>query len=66
MSENQFNEIVAWQTETFVQSTALSKIYHLKEEIEELIIELGIYGTNKRMEFADCFFLLFGAAAAEG
>lgn len=66
MTEEQFNEITAWQKETFGQATAFSKIEHLKEEIEELAIDIAIDGIDKRLEFADCFFLLFGAAAADG
>ena len=58
MTEKQFNKISVWQKETFGQSTALSKITHLKEEIEELIIDVAIDGIDKRLEFADCFFLL--------
>lgn len=66
MNKKQFKEIVKWQVQTFGHSTALSKIEHLKEEIEELIVDIAIKGLDKRLEFADCFFLLFGAAAADG
>lgn len=59
MTEKQFSEVTRWQKETFPNATALSKIHHLKEEVDELIIDLGIDGTNKRLEFADCFLLLF-------
>lgn len=65
-ASKQFDEIAAWQRETFGQSTALSKIEHLKEEIEELRIDLAIDGLGKHLEFADCFILLFGAADASG
>lgn len=66
MTEKQFNEVAAWQRATFGQATAFSKIEHLKEEIEELRIDLAIESADRRLEFADCFFLLFGAAAADG
>jgi NTP pyrophosphatase (non-canonical NTP hydrolase) len=66
MTERQFNNITAWQKQTFGQATPLSKLEHLKEEIEELYVELLKNSPDKRLEFADCFFLLFGAAAADG
>lgn len=66
MKENQFKEITAWQKETFGEATALSKIEHLKQEIEELSIDIIFKSSEKHLEFADCFFLLFGAAAADG
>lgn len=66
MTEQQFNEISAWQKETFGQSTSLSKIAHLVEELEELILDLKNNNPERRLEFADCFFLLFGAAACDG
>lgn len=66
MTQKQFKEIIAWQKETFSQATAFSKIQHLKEEIEELSIDVAIDGIDKRLEFADCFLLLFGAAASDG
>ncbi len=66
MTEQQFNEIVAWQQQTFPQSTALSKMAHLAEELEELVADLKSNAPDRRLEFADCFFLLFGAAASDG
>ena len=66
MTENQFNEIVQWQNETFGKATALSKVEHLKEEIEELTIDIAIDSETRILEFADCFLLLFGAAASDG
>lgn len=64
--EKQFSEIVQWQKETFPGATTMSKIEHLKEEIEELSISIAIDAVDKRLEYADCFMLLFGAAAADG
>jgi NTP pyrophosphatase (non-canonical NTP hydrolase) len=79
MTEQQFNEITKWQKETFGKATPISKLIHLagpnpKGEIEELINSIGDEDhtidhkkiTATRMEFADCFFLLFGSAAAYG
>lgn len=66
MKKAQFDKITVWQKETFGQATATSKLQHLKQEIEELEIDIAINGLDKRLEFADCFFLLFGAAAADG
>lgn len=66
MNQNQFNEITKWQKETFGQATSLSKILHLKEEITELTLDVFDKKPERRLEFADCFFLLFGAAAADG
>lgn len=68
MTEIQFNEITEWQKQTFPDATALSKIAHLKKELPELeeALKEGWEKTARFMEFADCFFLLFGAAAAAG
>lgn len=66
MTPLQFKRITEWQKQTFGQSTALSKIAHLLEECNELIIDLEKDSPNKRLEFADCFILLFGAAAVDG
>lgn len=66
MTEKQFNEITAWQKETFGQATSISKIHHLKDELIELQADLYLNNPDRRLEFADCFFLLFGSAAADG
>lgn len=66
MRKQKFIEITEWQKKTFSESTSKSKISHLKQELEELLTEIDQNGTNKRLEFADCFLLLYGAAAAEG
>lgn len=66
MTKDQFEAISAWQKETFGQATAMSKLFHLKEEMEELAVSITIDAVDKHLEFADCFFLLFGAAAADG
>ncbi len=66
MKEQQFNEITQWQKETFKQATSLSKIAHLDREIQELSGDLLIKAPDRRLEFADCFLLLYGAAHADG
>lgn len=70
MEKLQFESISKWQNETFGQATALSKIAHLKQEIKELKEQLESTedGSHSKtvLEFADCFILLFGAAASYG
>lgn len=69
MTEEMFDEITKWQRETFPQATKFSKIAHLEQELEELVMALHSEHeteTGKQSEFADCFMLLFGAAAAHG
>jgi NTP pyrophosphatase (non-canonical NTP hydrolase) len=66
MTPLQFYQITEWQKQTFGSATALSKIAHLLEECNELISDLEKDSPDKRLEFADCFILLFGAAAADG
>lgn len=66
MTEAQFNEIAAWQSATFGKATPYSKIAHLAEELSELIESIAAGHSDTRLEFADCFFLLFGAAASHG
>ena len=66
MTENQFIEITRWQENTFNNATALSKAFHLQEEVGELIEDIKQNSENKRLEYADCFMLLFGAAKADG
>lgn len=98
MTRDQFIEISKWQDETFGQATALSKMYHLAEEVIELMNALkplnpvykdiqtdfgedyagqeldkeenkklnNLCEAEIRKEFADCFLLLFGAAASHG
>lgn len=66
MTNNQFDEITEWQRGVFGLSTPLSKIAHLAEELQELVADIKCNAPERRLEFADCFFLLFGAAAADG
>jgi NTP pyrophosphatase (non-canonical NTP hydrolase) len=66
MTKELFIETTNWQSATFKQATALSKLAHLKEELQELKIDIENNNPAKRLEFADCFILLFGAAASAG
>lgn len=66
MRKDQFKKITEWQNRTFGEATPLSKIEHLKQEIEELQEDVESNAEDKRLEFADCFILLFGAAASDG
>lgn len=74
MTEQQFNEISKWQKETFGQATSLSKLAHLSQEVVELKDAINDEDHTidhekiraVKMEFADCFLLLFGSAASYG
>lgn len=73
MLKSQFNAIVEWQQKTFPAATSYSKLKHLHKEIGELTTHhlLDIAAANgmseaTKHEYADCFFLLFGSAAANG
>lgn len=66
MTPKQFYQITEWQRQTFGESTTLAKLAHLDEELTELVSDVISKSPNKRLEFADCFILLFGAAAVDG
>ncbi len=66
MRQEQFNEIVKWQKETFPDANAVSKIIHCEDEIYELRIDVVNKNPDRRLEYADCLLLLFGAAHADG
>ena len=74
MKKDTFETVVAWQKETFGKATAWSKLKHLEQELGELQEAITIDSVTQsdetekamRHEFADCFFLLFGAAHACG
>lgn len=66
MTKEQFILITEWQRKTFGAATPLSKIAHLAEELQELVTDLKENNLGKKLEFADCFILLFGAAASDG
>lgn len=65
-AEKQFQEVVEWQDKTFPSITTVSTLYHLKEEVEELRIDIINGDPKKRIELADCFILLYGVARKEG
>jgi hypothetical protein len=66
MTKEIFTEVTDWQKSTFPTASVLSKMHHLEEEVHELIYDLVTNNKNRRLEFADCFLLLFGAAKADG
>ncbi len=66
MKEEQFKNITQWQRETFPGATPSSKVQHLAEEVQELLSDLLFNHPKRRLEYADCFLLLFGAAAVDG
>ena len=67
MNERQFKEITQWQKETFPLATVQSKLTHLHTEVEEVMSALHFKDEHEiKLEFADCFILLFGAAASYG
>lgn len=67
--EKLFSSIIEWQEETFPKSTAISKLKHAKEEIDELIEELSkeqIDIDALWKEYADVLLLVFGSAYKAG
>lgn len=69
MTREQFTRITEWQEKTFPDSTELSRIKHLIKEVKELESEAEKskeITIEKQLEYADCFFLLFGAASRIG
>lgn len=74
MTKQQFEAIMIWQEQTFGEATPISKIGHLAEELKEVVKAIRDEDHTidfekqraVRMEYADCFFLLFGSAAAYG
>lgn len=66
MTPQQFKDVTQWQQETFGRATSLSKVAHLSEEVNELADAIDLNLKDKRLEFADCFLLLFGAASSDG
>jgi len=66
MTKDQFLAVTKWQEETFGKQNPLPKLSHLNEEIKELINDIKTGSKNKRLEWADCFILLFGGAHSDG
>jgi hypothetical protein len=67
-TEMLFDELLVWQRQAFPDATSLSSALHLKEEVDELIVDIqtNVPDIRRRFEFADCFFLLYEAAALAG
>lgn len=62
-----FDDITAWQNETFGQSNAMAKANHLAAEVIELITAIKRDDElNAAEEIADCIILLFGTASKLG
>lgn len=68
------NDVAKWQDVTFPSADPLSKLMHLREEIDELM-EAFLYSFSPipyvknadiREEYADCFLLLYGSALKAG
>ena len=66
MRKEQFNMVTEWQEATFPEQPTMAKISHLASELSELVDDIIENRKTKRLEFADCFILLFGAAKSEG
>lgn len=66
MNRGLFNKVTTWQRNTFPQATPLSKLAHLEQELRELKDDLQSQNPARVLEYADCFMLLFGAAASDG
>lgn len=69
MTEEQFNRHTAWQKKTFPTQTSKSMVIHLLKEINELTDELSNSTPSNqsiKLEFADCFLLLYGSAKEFG
>lgn len=66
MTRGQFKQITEWQAATFPNGTSLSMVKHLKQEVKELEEDIESYNKDRRLEYADCFILLFGAAFRDG
>jgi Protein of unknown function (DUF550) len=66
MSKEQLEEVYQWQLKTFGYVKALPNVFHLEQEVLELQHDLTTNAKDRRLEFADCFILLYGAAVADG
>lgn len=75
MTKEMFEDITAWQREKFTKATPMSAANHLVEEVKELLTELndgqtGYFSNEQKekikLEYADCFLLLFGSASLFG
>jgi phosphoribosyl-ATP pyrophosphohydrolase len=68
MDKKQFQQVTCWQTKTFGEGSPISRLHHLKEEIDETIVELEQNKSKKDLiiEYADCIMLLYGSAFSAG
>lgn len=66
MTKEQFNAITEWQYNTFQNASALSSVEHLIHEVQELKYDIKTQAPFRGLEYADCLFLVFGAAKADG
>lgn len=78
MNKQLFREITHWQSKTFPDANTASKLAHLDDEVTELreaVEKLKLCRDSAEVElqlkdieskFADCFLLLYGAAAKWG
>jgi len=66
MNKQLFTDVTDWQEATFKEIKTMPLLRHLGQETEEVIVSILMNDTDKRLEFADCFILLMGAAKADG
>lgn len=66
MNQKLFTDVTDWQGATFKTIDSLGLVYHLEQELDELKTDILRLNPDKRLEFADCFILLMGAAKADG
>ena len=66
MNKDLFKNVTDWQKATFKTIDTLALVYHLEQELDELKTDILRLNPDKRLEFADCFILLMGAAKADG
>ena len=64
-----YEDINSWCIKTFGKNRAIASLHHLKEQIEEIIQELGKENVNVEdcdKKYADAFILLINSAASYG
>lgn len=66
MNKQLFKEVTEWQEATFSVINPIGLLNHLEQEVEELKSDIRNDNPDKRLEYADCFILLMGAAKADG
>lgn len=66
MNKQLFKEVTDWQEATFKTIDMLGLVNHLADEVEELKTDVINRSPYRRLEFANCFILLMGAAKADG